>query len=136
GVRIDRTTGGTTVTLRAIAHGVPAIPETAEPGGERHRLDVSTVGGTTVARLHGSVRPAAATHLRRQLLAATCGGVVPLVVDLAGLDAVSGGVTEALADVARAAEGAGERMVVVVPTEDAADRLAELGGAVHLVRDR
>lgn len=134
-VRIDRAPEGTTVTLQASAHEVPAIPETSEPDGDRHRIDVSTVGETTVARLHGRVRRGASVHLRRQLLTATCGGVVPLVVDLGGLEAVGGGVVDALSDVAKAAAGAGERVVVIAPTDHATAELAELADAVHLVRD-
>lgn len=133
-VRIDRGTHGTTVTLRASAQHVPEITDTVEPDAERHRLDVRTVGQTTVARLHGSAHPVAATHLRRQLLAATCGGVVPLVVDLAELESVDGGITEALQAVAHAADGAGERVVVVAPTEAVARRLTGLNEALQVVR--
>jgi anti-sigma regulatory factor (Ser/Thr protein kinase)/anti-anti-sigma regulatory factor len=133
-VRIERGAHGTTVTLRASAQRVPDIADTVEPEGDRHRLDVRTVGNTTVARLRGSVRPMAATHLRRQLLAATCGGVVPLVLDLAEVDTIDGGVAEALEAVAHAADGAGERVVVVVPTEAVAQRLTGLNEAVQIVR--
>lgn len=133
-VRIDRTPDGTTVTLRTSTSEVPPIQETIEPAAEQHQLDVGVVGGTTVARLYGTVPDESSVHLRRQLLTATCGGVAPLVVNLVGLDALTNGVLEALTDVARAAVGAGERVVVIAPTDGDFTELAELD-EVRLVRE-
>lgn len=135
-VFIDKGSHGTTVKLQAEIRDVEAIPDDGDPGVELHRVDVGIVGGTTVARLHGAVPAPASVLLRRQLLSATCGGVVPLVVDLVGLEAITAGVIEALMHVARAAEGAGERVVVVVPTEYALAQLRpldRLGDAVRIV---
>lgn len=136
-VFIDKGSHGTTVRLKAAIRDVEAIPDDGDPGVELHRVDVGIVGGTTVARLHGAVPAPASVLLRRQLLSATCGGVVPLVVDLVGLESITAGVVDALMHVVKAAEGAGERVVVVVPTELALARLQtldRLGDAVRIVR--
>lgn len=136
-VFIDKSPHGTTVKLQAEIREVQAIPDDGDSGVEQHRVDVGMVGGTTVARLHGSVPEPSSVLLRRQLLTATCGGVVPLVVDLVGLDSITSGVIEALMHVAKAAQGAGERVVVVVPTEHALVQLRPLDGlgdAVRIVR--
>lgn len=139
-VRIDRREDGTTVTLEVQYHALP-VPRGGAGMGlvevpRRHRLVVRNAEGTTVAHLSGDVPDSAAATLRRQLLTATCGGVVPLVVDLGELGTVAEGVVHALVDVARAADGAGERVVVVAPDGSRAAEegtLAGLGNVVELV---
>lgn len=139
-VLIDRSEQGTTVTLEVQYHALP-VPRGGAGLGlvevpRRHRLTVRTRGDLRIAHLSGDVPDSAAATLRRQLLTATCGGVVPLVVDLADLGSVTEGVVHALVDVARAADGAGERVVVVVPAGSKADTegsLAGLGNVVEVV---
>lgn len=112
-VRIDRTPDGTTVTLRSqlrvpTEDELAAAPETPR----QHELDIGMMGEATVARLSGDVPVSAAVQLRRELLTATCGGVVPLIVDLAEVGSETEGLMDALSQVARAADGTGERVVV------------------------
>ncbi|MGH3518139.1 MAG: ATP-binding protein [Haloechinothrix sp.] len=137
-VFIDRSEQGTTVTLEAQYHALPVPTGSAGQGdaSRRHRMVVRTSGGTTIARLSGDVPDSASATLRRQLLTVTCGGVVPLIVDLGELGVVTEGVVHALADVARAADGAGERVIVVAPPGSRAagqGNLAGLGSVVELV---
>lgn len=133
-VLIDRTPEGTTVTLRAELRELPEVPGNVEPSGEQHRLEIGQVGDTTVARLHGTVPDPSGVLLRRQLLGATCGGVVPLVVDLGGLESVTSAVVAALSAVGHAVAGTGERMVVVAPSRAALAQLRPLTGLGESVR--
>lgn len=132
-VLIDRAPDGTTVTLRAEMREHPEVPD-VEPAGGQHRVDIGVVGDTTVARLHGTVPGASGVQLRRQLLGATCGGVVPLVVDVGGLEAITSAVVSALSAVARAVAGTGERMVVVAPSHAALAQLRPLAAIGESVR--
>lgn len=137
-VFIDRAPNGTTITLLIRFRDIPVELEPAPPpvGGPRHKVKVRMVGETTVAMLSGEIRQHAAEQLRKQLLTATCGGVVPLIVDLAELDHVNEALLGALSHVARAAAGAGERVLVVPsPRSTAAQRnaLADLGYAVQVL---
>lgn len=134
-VLIDRSDSGTTVTLEVQYHAVP-VPTGGAGHGEaprRHRLVVRTQDDTTIAHLSGDVPDSASAMLRRQLLTATCGGVVPLVVDLAQLGSVTEGVVHALVDVARAADGAGERVIVVAPPGSRAAEQSTLAGLSNVV---
>jgi serine/threonine-protein kinase RsbW len=133
-VLIDRTPEGTTVTLRAEMREHPEAPDNVEPADGQHTVDIGVVGDTTVARLHGTVPGTSGVLLRRQLLGATCGGVVPLVVDLGGLEAVTSAVVSALSAVAHAVAGTGERMVVVAPSQVALAQLRPLTGLGESVR--
>lgn len=137
-VRINRTPEGTRVTLRSQLR-VPTEDEAsatydAQP---RHYLDVDIMGETTVARLSGNVPVSDAVQLRRELLTATCGGVVPLIVDLAEVGPITEGLMDALSHVALAADGTGERVVVRThpsrPLPELGTLRASVGDAVEIV---
>lgn len=137
-VRIDRSPEGTTVTLRSqlrvpTEDELAAAPETTP----RHELDVGMMGEAAVARLSGDVPVSAAVQLRRELLTATCGGVVPLIVDLAEVGPVTEGLMDALSHVARAANGTGERVVLRThprrPLPELGTLRTAVGDAVEIV---
>lgn len=140
-VLIDRAPEGTTVTMLARLRDIPVQDDDggSRVNNRRHGVRVHTVGDTTVARLSGEVRESAADLLRKQLLKATCGGVVPLIVDLADLDTVTDALLSVLSQVAHAADGAGERVVVVsAPSSTPAERraLAGLSDCIQVVDAR
>lgn len=115
-VLIERTSRGTTVTLHAGLRQPSLEPDGDQPTGDaRHQVEVRRRGSTMLAQVSGTVRDGSSALLRRQLLTATCGGVVPLFVDLGEVDEVTESLVEALSDVVRAADGAGERVVLIAP---------------------
>ncbi len=134
-VVIDRSERGTTVSLEVLYHTLPgsAVRSGRGDASRRHRLVVRTSGDTTIAHLFGDVPESASAMLRRQLLTATCGGVVPLIVDLGDIGSDTEGLIPAHGGGARAADGAGERVVVVAPPGSRAADRGALDGLGHVV---
>jgi serine/threonine-protein kinase RsbW len=124
-VRIDATPIGTTVTITAwaVRH---ADPVPAGPGDGAFGVRCQDVDGKVVAQVAGDVPLEAAGELRRRVLAASCGGLIPLVIDVGRVRAGWEGVPRAVAEVAQAVQGVGDREVVVVlPPESPVAAAAE-----------
>ncbi|GAA5106584.1 ATP-binding protein [Haloechinothrix salitolerans] len=121
-VYIDHTSGGTLVTLEFdVAHGEDS---SGRNNGE-HRIAVRSSVDNIIVRITGNVPASAAPLLRRQLLGVSCGGVVPLTLDLGALGPVTEGAALAVDEVAEAAAGVGGKVVLVIPPESLA--AAQLG---------
>lgn len=121
-VYIEHTSDGTDVTLELdVAHGQGAAGRNK---GE-HRIAVRSSADEVVVRITGNVPTDAAALLRRQLLGVSCGGVVPLTLDLSALGPVVDGATLAIKEVADAAAGVGGKVMLVIPPESLA--AGELG---------
>lgn len=116
-VLIEHSALGTVVTLELdIANG-------SDGSGRNRGVHRIAIGGNrdgVVVRVWGDVPDYAATLLRRQLLAATCGGVVGLTLDLSHLGPTTEGASMAITEVAAAAAGVGGKVVLVIPPESLA----------------
>ncbi len=116
-VYIDHTSNGTLVTLELdIAHG----PDSSSRNSGEHRIAVRSSLDEIVVRITGDVPECAAPLLRRQLLGVSCGGVVPLTLDLSALGPDVEGASVAINEVAEAAAGVGGRVMLVIPPESLA----------------
>ncbi|WP_034272020.1 ATP-binding protein [Haloechinothrix halophila] len=120
-VYIEHTSDGTDVTLELdVAHGQASGRNKGE-----HRIAVRSSADEVIVRITGNVPADAAALLRRQLLGASCGGVVPLMLDLSALGPVVDGASLAIKEIADAVAGVGGKVVLVIPPESLA--AAELG---------
>lgn len=116
-VYLDHTSGGTLVILELdVAHN----GELSGRNKGEHRIAVRSSVDDVVVRLTGNVPAGSAPLLRRQLLGVSCGGVVPLTLDLSALGPATEGASQAISGVADAAAGVGGKVVLVVPPESLA----------------
>lgn len=116
-VYIDHTSTGTLVTLELdVAHDTD---DSGRNKGE-HRIAVRSSTDQIHVRITGNVPAYAAALLRRQLLGVSCGGVVPLTLDLSALGPDTAGASVAINEVAEAAAGVGGKVVLVIPPESIA----------------
>ncbi len=116
-VYIDHTSGGTQVILELdVAHG----PDSSGRNSGEHRIAVRSSMDEIVVRITGEVPECAGPLLRRQLLGVSCGGVVPLTLDLSALGPDAKGAALAIDEVAEAAAGVGGKVVLVIPPESLA----------------
>lgn len=123
-VRIERSSRGTTVTVEVApqpqdsAESTRGAPETYEV---RSR---AAEDGNVLVEVSGTVSVAATGSLRLRLLAAACGGLAPLTLDLQGVGATTAGVRATLEQLADAVGGVGGRVTVRPPLAPPADGAA------------
>ncbi|MQA09813.1 MAG: SpoIIE family protein phosphatase [Pseudonocardiaceae bacterium] len=132
---IERVSGGTTVRLWVRPHGVDTEARSAEPSPatDSYTLDVRVDGDLATVVVRGDVPEWAAASLRRGLLTASRGAALRLVVDLSGTGSEVAGAVRALFDVAAAAEGTGERLIVFAPHGSHVRELAEMSSLHQVV---
>ncbi|GGM36674.1 hypothetical protein GCM10012275_04850 [Longimycelium tulufanense] len=130
-VQVDPSSIGTTVTLRK-APRRESQPVPPASGAADVRLDLRTRPGEVVVR--GDLPERSGPPLRRALLHASRGGAFPVVVDLRDVGEVTDGAVRALLEVGRAADAAGQQLVVVAPPGSSALDALTLVGAHRVVR--
>lgn len=129
-VEVNPSPIGTSVTLRKFPRWEGTLDEPVSKGVSRpvplpFSVDVERHPGRVRVTVCGDLPERFAPTLRRELLNASRGGVLPVAVDLGQLGEITAGAVRALFDVAVAAQASGQRLRVIVPGESpVADALA------------
>ena len=133
-VRIVRSSYGTVVTLTARPEEQPE-PGTAAAAACRDQFQLRRqfTDGHVVAKVTGTVSAGCEAALARELLAASCGGVAPMTIDLTGLSRDTEHARDAIQQTAQAARRVGGSTTLVVngPHTDVWHRVAEVSEIIH-----
>lgn len=127
-VRIEKTHHGTEVSITSRPQPYP------EPGPglsfcrEYFQVSTATHDDHVAATVTGTLPAECETALSRELLAASCGGVIPLTIDITGLTEVTDNARRAIEQTVRAAHRVGGSTTLVVdhPHTEAWTDIAEL----------
>jgi anti-anti-sigma factor len=131
-VELDRTDSGTTVLMDRTLSRRPVIgPESVsprranEPGEDGFRLDIIDANPPHVA-VHGPIDLPSAGELHRRLEDASRGGVLPLTIDLTGVNHLASAGVRLLYQLAEQMATDGSRLRLIAPTGTAAHQVLTL----------
>jgi anti-anti-sigma factor len=131
-VELDRTDSGTTVLMDRTLSRRPVIgPESVsprranEPGEDGFRLDIIDANPPHVA-VHGPIDLPSAAELHRRLEDASRGGVLPLTIDLTGVNHLASAGVRLLYQLAEQMATDGSRLRLIAPTGTAAHQVLTL----------
>jgi anti-anti-sigma factor len=131
-VELDRTDSGTTVLMDRTLHRRPVVgAESASPrrateaGEDGFRLDIIDASPPHVA-VHGPIDLPSAAELHRRLEDASRGGVLPLTIDLTGVNHLASAGVRLLYQLAEQMATDGSRLRLIAPTGTAAHQVLTL----------
>jgi anti-anti-sigma factor len=131
-VEIDRTDSGTTVLMDRTLSSRPVLgpdsvspPVTGGAGQDGFRADLVDVDPPYVAVI-GPIDLSSAVELRRRLEDASRGGVLPLTVDLTGVNHLASAGVQLLYQLAEQMAADGTRLRLIAPTGSAAHQVLTL----------
>lgn len=113
-VRIARASDGTLVTITAQPQQQPEPGAGATSCRDHFRVHRQVYDDRVIATITGRIPAHCEATLSRELLAASCGGVAPLTIDITGLTDITENARRAIEHTARTAQRVGGRTVLVV----------------------
>ena len=129
-VVVDRTSGGTTVSLCRSPR--TRRSEALDDRQDGHEVLVEELDTGVRVTVRGDVPAGTGAALRRSLLTAARGGTVPVVVDLGDLGDETAGAVHSVFAVADAASAAGNRLVVLARPDTPAWTALTASGVPHV----